>query len=68
MIIATANLVECRQIDMRLRSVVIAKYHPYEIDFGDYTTGRYAWYLEHVTPLPEPIPAKGSLGLWEWTA
>lgn len=24
------------------------------------------WILEDVTPLPEPIPAKGSLGLWEW--
>lgn len=34
--------------------------------FGDYTPGRYAWLLTDVEMLPEPIPAKGSLGLWEW--
>lgn len=32
---------------------------------GDYTPGRYAWRLEDVKVLPEPIPAKGSLGLWD---
>lgn len=31
---------------------------------GDYTPGRYAWPLLDVQVLPEPIPAKGSLGLW----
>lgn len=34
--------------------------------FGDYTPGRYAWLLADVKPLPEPIPAKGALSLWEW--
>lgn len=34
--------------------------------FGDYTDGRYAWLLADVRPLPEPIPAKGALGLWTW--
>jgi len=34
--------------------------------FGDYRLGRYAWLLEDVTPLEEPIPARGALGLWEW--
>lgn len=37
-----------------------------ERSFGDYTPGRYAWLLDNVQPLPEPIPAKGQLGLWEW--
>lgn len=37
--------------------------------FGDYTPfGRYAWILTNVHPLPEPIPAKGALGLWDWEA
>lgn len=34
--------------------------------FGDYRYGRYAWLLTDVKVLPEPIPAKGALGLWEW--
>ena len=34
--------------------------------FGDYTPGRSAWILCEITCLPEPIPARGSLGLWEW--
>lgn len=37
-----------------------------EFAFGDYTPGRYAWLLTDIKPLPEPIPAKGALGLWEW--
>lgn len=35
-----------------------------ERSFGDYTPGRYAWHLANVRVLPEPIPAKGRLGLW----
>ena len=34
--------------------------------FGDYTPGRYAWFLHDVRRLPEPFEAKGTLGLWEW--
>lgn len=39
-----------------------------EFSFGDYEPGRYAWILEDVRQFPEPIPAKGALGLWEWIA
>ena len=35
--------------------------------FGDYSAGRYAWLLADVRALPEPIPARGALGLWDWT-
>jgi activating signal cointegrator 1 len=34
--------------------------------FGDYTPGRYALPLDNVRALPEPIPARGALGLWTW--
>jgi len=34
--------------------------------FGLWETGRYAWLLADVKRLPEPIPARGSLGLWDW--
>lgn len=33
--------------------------------FGDYSIGRYMWFLENVVALPEPVPAKGALSLWE---
>ena len=48
---------------------------PQERAFGDFDVldssngrRRYAWVLESVLPLAIPIPAKGALGLWEWTA
>lgn len=37
-----------------------------EILFGDWTPGRYAWEFASMTMLPEPIPAKGKQGLWEF--
>jgi len=45
----------------------------YELDdqeriFGDYTPGRYAWLLDNIKRLDQPMPAKGKLGLWEWDA
>ncbi len=39
-----------------------------ERSFGDYTPGRFAWLLADVKPLPDPAPARGGLGLWEWEA
>lgn len=38
-----------------------------EYAFGDYSLGRYAWFLEDVQPLPEPVPARGMQLLWDWT-
>ena len=32
--------------------------------FGDYRPGRWAWLLEDLRPLPSPVDAPGSLGLW----
>ncbi|MFD5022241.1 ASCH domain-containing protein [Paenibacillus sp. NPDC058367] len=37
-----------------------------EYEFGDFTPGRFAWELANVNQLPEPIPAKGQQGLWNW--
>lgn len=38
-----------------------------ERQFGDYSPGRWAWLLADVNPFIQPVPAKGALGLWEWT-
>lgn len=35
-----------------------------EREFGDFTPGRYGWYLKHPFQLSEPFEIKGSLGLW----
>ena len=39
-----------------------------EMLFGDWTPGRYAWEFVNMKLLPEPIPARGQQGLWEWRA
>ncbi|MDD5367443.1 MAG: ASCH domain-containing protein [Anaerolineaceae bacterium] len=75
-IIATCELIGCGPIADQ-RTYIKVKPQPLyncvgvppeepELSFGDYTTGRFAWVLANVKPLPEPIPAKGALGLWEW--
>ena len=33
---------------------------------GDFSIGRYRWFLEDIEALDPPVPAKGMLGLWEW--
>jgi hypothetical protein len=76
-VIATCNLAECCRIgEDGLYRLDPAKIEPPkwfaplpgepEISFGDYAPGRYAWMLEDVIMLPEPIPAKGHQGLWNW--
>lgn len=35
-----------------------------EMAFGDFGAGRYAWLLTDVRLLPEPVPARGRLRLW----
>jgi len=37
-----------------------------ELALGDYSPGRWMWLLRNATRLDEPVPARGSLGLWEW--
>ncbi len=34
--------------------------------FGNFAAGRYAWQFGTVYHLPQPVPARGSLGLWDW--
>mgnify|MGYP001590479018 CR=1 FL=1 len=35
-----------------------------ERSFGDFGHGRFAWVLQYVRLLPQPVPCKGALGLW----
>ncbi len=61
MVIAIARLQRIMDTDD-----IVAKISQKEKAFGDYSSGRYAWYFTDVFMLPMPIPAKGMLNLWEW--
>lgn len=43
------------------------KLNEQERSFGNYAVGRFMWLLDDIRPLPEPFPAKGSMGFWEWS-
>lgn len=69
-VVATATLIDCIWFDdgfyERLCEGLIEHAARYERDFGDFSGGRFGWYLDNVVPLPEPIPARGYQGLWDW--
>jgi hypothetical protein len=57
----------CKLIDVQLIDPVFCKpLSLQELAFGDYTTGRFAWILENVKRLDNPVFVRGMLGLWEW--
>ncbi len=61
-IIATFDLVDVIPITPGF----VTTLSPKEIAFGDYTPSRFAWVPKNMKLLPEPIPVKGQLGLWEY--
>ena len=34
--------------------------------WGDFSAGRWLWFLDHVMALREPVPAVGRQGFWRW--
>ena len=34
--------------------------------WGDFSCGRWLWFLDYVEALPEPVPAVGHQGFWRW--
>lgn len=38
-----------------------------EKNFGDYSSGRYGWFLSNPKKFIHPIPAVGKLSLWDYT-
>lgn len=61
-VIAVVALIDVRSITLENQPA-----EP-EYSFGDYTPGRFAWILRDVHCLQDVVPARGRLGLWEWTA
>jgi hypothetical protein len=64
-ILGTANLVGCHVMTKASIAAVREK-RPQEIDLGDFRPGRFMWMLGDVVKFPEPVPAKGKQGIWEW--
>jgi activating signal cointegrator 1 len=62
-IIGRVQLVGCVLIDDNFKATV----SEHERAFGDYTNGRFAWLIEDAQLFNKPIPAKGQLGIWNFT-
>ena len=61
-IICSCNLVDC--IEMTDKFIEEVKKNKEEFICGVYKIGRYAWILEDIKVLENPISAKGHLGIW----
>lgn len=64
-IVAAANLTVCHRVEDVRNSLGGKHDGRLERAFGDYSDGRYAFRLDDVVQLPQPIEAKGALGLWD---
>ena len=62
-VVAIAKLTDCMLITPELA----AQQTPLERMVGDWTPGRYAWQLDHITPIYDPIPIAGHQGLRDRT-
>jgi hypothetical protein len=62
-VIGTVTLMGCR-----FTQDIVGEISERERTFGDYSYGRYAWFLSDPVLFEEPVPACGHLSLWEWAA
>ena len=61
-IICSCDLVAC--VEMNDEFIEDIKKNKNEYVCGVYACGRYAWILDNIEILDNPIPAKGHLGIW----
>lgn len=59
-IVATCRLADCVPVE-RIRMNLSER----ELGLGGYDAGRFAWLLEDVKALPQPIPFKGRQGFFD---
>ena len=62
-VLALARLVDCRPTVSVVRGL-----SEDELAFGDFSPGRWAWMLEEIEPLAEPLALRGGRGLWDLPA
>jgi len=58
-IVCVCDLTECRQTSTLAPTLSFQ-----EISWGDFSPGRFAFRLENVRVLPEPVFTRGALGFW----
>ena len=63
-IVLKANLADCIKMDESFVEEI--KRDPDEYRFGFYEIDRYAWKLENIVELIDPIKATGHLGIWNY--
>ena len=59
------DIFEAARRHMRLHGHPDWRPGEYELAFGDYRDGRYAWLLANVRRLRQPVPARGYQGMWK---
>lgn len=59
-VIAVCDLTDCRRTEDVLPIIGET-----EELYGDYSDGRYAYKIENVRPLREPVYCRGALGFWD---
>lgn len=64
-IICEVTLVDCIYMNEEYVEKM-KKEENFQYSLGVYKVGRYAWVLENVKVLDNPIVVKGKLGLWEY--
>lgn len=60
-VLGTAELVSVGEAGRAVENLM-----PQELAFGDFSSGRFAWYLDDVERFKIPVEAKGALSFWEW--
>ena len=64
-IICKCKLIDCIYMTKEYVEDIKKSYYQ-EYLCGEYSEGRYAWVLDDIEPLEEPISAKGKLGIWNY--
>lgn len=63
-VIGTVDLVDCIYYEPIRDSALPTEYE--WISLHEHTSGPWCWVLANPRRFPQPIPARGKLGLWNW--
>ena len=71
-VVATARLADVRRVlalDLEAARATLAGSPTGTVladPYGDFSPGRWLWFLADVQPCNPPVPARGAQGLWNW--